>query len=235
MEVERVQQLDRGVRGVHGDLGRDVEERFRVVEDDPHARVDKIVRDLLRRDGRARRARRRRCSCRARRPSGNARPRRRSRRRRSRSPLGLESNTAAMLMPCSAKIGELVIAWPRRPAPTSAMLCCPCVRRILRISDEQRVDRVADTALPELAEVREVAPDLRRVDVRVVGDLLRGDALLAHLLRLGEDLEVAREPRRHPDGQTIRDADAGRTLQHHEVIVPKARGRPFGCHKPLRL
>ena len=26
------------------------------------------------------------------------------------------------------------IAWPRRPAPISAMLCWPCVRRILRIS-----------------------------------------------------------------------------------------------------
>ena len=47
---------------------------------------------------------------------------------------GSTSKTAAMLMPCSPKIGELAIAWPRRPAPTSAMLCCPCVRRILRIS-----------------------------------------------------------------------------------------------------
>jgi hypothetical protein len=46
----------------------------------------------------------------------------------------LESNTAAMLMPCSAKIAELAIACPRRPAPTSAMLCCPWVRRIFRIS-----------------------------------------------------------------------------------------------------
>ena len=45
------------------------------------------------------------------------------------------SNTAAMFIPCSAKIGELAIASPRRPAPTSAMLCCPCVRTILRISE----------------------------------------------------------------------------------------------------
>ena len=73
---------------------------------------------------------------------------------------------------------------------------------------EQRVDRVADTALAELAEVREIAPDLRRVDVRVVGDLLRGDALLAHLLRLREHLEVAGEPSRHADCEAIRDADA---------------------------
>ena len=44
------------------------------------------------------------------------------------------SKTAAIVIPCSAKIGELAIAWPRRPAPTRAMLCWPCVRRILRIS-----------------------------------------------------------------------------------------------------
>ena len=44
------------------------------------------------------------------------------------------SKTAATWIPCSAKIGELAIACPRCPAPTSAMLCCPCVRRILRIS-----------------------------------------------------------------------------------------------------
>jgi hypothetical protein len=47
---------------------------------------------------------------------------------------GSVSKTAAMLIPCSPKIGELAIAWPSLPAPTSAMLCCPCVRRILRIS-----------------------------------------------------------------------------------------------------
>ena len=41
---------------------------------------------------------------------------------------------------------------------------------------EQRVDVVADAALAELAERRQVAADLRRVDVRVLGDLLRGDA-----------------------------------------------------------
>ncbi len=47
---------------------------------------------------------------------------------------GSLSKTAAMWIPCSAKIGELAIAWPSRPAPTSAMLCWPCVRRIFRIS-----------------------------------------------------------------------------------------------------
>ena len=75
---------------------------------------------------------------------------------------------------------------------------------------EQAVDRVADAALAELAEVREVAADLRRVDVRVVRDLLRGDAVLAHLLRLGQDLEVAREPR----GDADTDAVLERTRSH---------------------
>ena len=69
---------------------------------------------------------------------------------------------------------------------------------------EQRVDVVADAALAELAEAREVAADLRRVDVRVVGDLLRRDPVLAHLLRLGQDLEIAREPRRDTNGQPLR-------------------------------
>src|SRR5215207_7197429 len=58
---------------------------------------------------------------------------------------------------------------------------------------DQRVDVVADAPLAELAEAREVATDLRRVDVRVVRQLLRGDRLLAHLLRLREHLQIARE------------------------------------------
>ena len=54
-------------------------------------------------------------------------------------------------------------------APTSAMLCWPDVRRILRISASSD-DVVADAALPELSERREIPPDLRRVDVRVLRD-----------------------------------------------------------------
>ena len=91
---------------------------------------------------------------------------------------------------------ELAIAWPRLPAPKRAMLCWPEVRRILRISDDQRVDVVADAALAELAEAGEVAADLGRVDVGVLGELLRGDRLPAHLARLGQHLQVAREARR---------------------------------------
>jgi len=69
---------------------------------------------------------------------------------------------------------------------------------------EQRVDGVADPTLPELPERGEITPDLSRVDVRVVGDLLRGDALLSHFLRLRQHLEVARQTRRHSDRQPIR-------------------------------
>jgi len=63
---------------------------------------------------------------------------------------------------------------------------------------DQRVDVVADAPLAELAEPREVAANLGRVDVRVVGQLLRGNRVLAHLARLGQHLEVARESRRYP-------------------------------------
>ena len=68
---------------------------------------------------------------------------------------------------------------------------------------EQRVDVVAHSALAELAERGEIAPDLRRVDVRVVRDLLGRDPGLAHLLRLRQNLQVAAEPSRDADGQTI--------------------------------
>src|SRR4051812_16628177 len=68
---------------------------------------------------------------------------------------------------------------------------------------EERVDVVADAPLAELAERGEVAPDLRRVDVRVVGDLLGGDSLLAHLLGLREHLEIAGEARGHTDGEPL--------------------------------
>jgi hypothetical protein len=68
---------------------------------------------------------------------------------------------------------------------------------------EERVDVVADAALAELAEGREVAAYLRRVDVRVVRDLLGGDSVLAHLLRLGQDLEVAAQPSGDADAQPV--------------------------------
>src|SRR5262249_57028804 len=55
---------------------------------------------------------------------------------------------------------------------------------------EQELDRVTHPALAELAEVGQVAADLRRVDVRVLGDLLRRDPRLAHLPCLRQHLEV---------------------------------------------
>ncbi len=68
---------------------------------------------------------------------------------------------------------------------------------------DQRVDVVADAALAELAEPREVAADLRRVDVRVLGDVLRRDRRAAHLLRLRQDLQVPREARCDADSEPI--------------------------------
>ena len=69
---------------------------------------------------------------------------------------------------------------------------------------EQAVDAVTDATLAELAEAGEIATDLRRVDVGVVGDLLRGDSFLPHLLRLGQHLQVPTQPRRDSNGQAIR-------------------------------
>ena len=57
---------------------------------------------------------------------------------------------------------------------------------------EEGVDRVADAAFSELPEIGQITANLGRVDVRVVGDLLRGDAVLPHLLRLRQHLQVAR-------------------------------------------
>jgi hypothetical protein len=68
---------------------------------------------------------------------------------------------------------------------------------------DQEVDVVADAALAELAEARQVAPDLRRVHVRELADLLRGDRVLAHLACLREHLEVARETGGDADGEAL--------------------------------
>src|SRR4051812_49498328 len=57
---------------------------------------------------------------------------------------------------------------------------------------EERIDVVADPALAEFPERRKVAPDLSRVDVRVVGYLLRGDALLPLFFALGRTLGEGR-------------------------------------------
>jgi hypothetical protein len=68
---------------------------------------------------------------------------------------------------------------------------------------DERVDVVADAPLAELAEPGEIAADLRRVDVCVVRQLLGGDRLLAHLLGLREDLEIARQARRDAEREAL--------------------------------
>ncbi len=95
----------------------------------------------------------------------------------------------------------------------------------------ERVDVVADAALAELAEAGQVTPDLGRVDVRVVGELLRGDRVLAHLLRLCEHLQVAREAGGHPEREPLpggggrRQVEAGfdRVVVAHEPTVSSSR------------
>jgi hypothetical protein len=88
------------------------------------------------------------------------------------------------------------------------MLCWPLGAQDLADLRDERVDVVAHPALAELPEAGQVAADLRRVDVRVLRQLLRGDRLLAHLAGLGQDLQVAREPggdaEREPVGEDLR-------------------------------
>src|SRR4029079_18752534 len=79
---------------------------------------------------------------------------------------------------------------------------------------DERVDVVADAALAELAEARQVAPDLGGVDVRVVAELLRGDRLLAHLLGLREDLQVARQARGDAEREALAPASRVRERRH---------------------
>ena len=54
---------------------------------------------------------------------------------RSPTSAGSTSKMATIRKPWSAKMSELAIALPRLPAPKSAMLCWPAVRRILRICE----------------------------------------------------------------------------------------------------
>ena len=77
---------------------------------------------------------------------------------------------------------------------------------------DQRLDPVADAALAELAEAGEVAADLGRVDVGVLGELLRGDRLAAHLAGLDQHLQVAREPRRDAQREAVAIGGQGAVL-----------------------
>src|SRR5579862_7410551 len=133
MEVQRVEHLDRRVRRMDGHVGGRLEQRLGVVEDDLQARGDEVVGRLLRPLGRHREDADDDVLLAHELPKplvGST----------VTWPIGCPtfagsvSTTAAMLIPCSAKIDDDAIAWPSRPAPTSATLCWPCVRRILRIT-----------------------------------------------------------------------------------------------------
>src|SRR5262249_19518946 len=135
-------------------------------------------------------------------------------------------------------LGEDLRAGDRLPEPPGADerdVVLPLGTEDLADLAEQPVDRVADAPLAELAEIRQVAPDLRRVDVRVVGDLLRGDPVLAHLLRLRQDLQIAREARGDADTHAIleRTHPVDRTLQHNELLCPNAWTNDSVRHKVI--
>ena len=68
---------------------------------------------------------------------------------------------------------------------------------------EQRFGAVAHSTLAELAERRQIAPNLGRVDVRVLRDLLRGDSVLPHLPRLTEHLQVPAQASGDTNGQAF--------------------------------
>ena len=224
VEVERVEQVDGRARGVDRHLGRDLQQRLGVVEDDLHARRRPAGRRAPGRRRSGPRGRRRRCPpprrpARARRGGGRARP-----------PtfvadlgrVGVEDRDDA-----EAVVGEDVRGGDRLAEVAGAEqrdVVLPGGAQDLADLRDQRVDVVAHAALAELAEAREVAADLGGVDVRVVGELLGGDRLLAHLAGLGQDLQVAREPRGHAE----REALAGPSVRRPVV----RRRRLAEAHRP---
>src|SRR5687768_5589522 len=189
MEVERVEQVDGGVRRVHRHVRRDVEQRLRVVEDDLRAGRDERIRGVLRRVG------------------GNcddahddvalARDLRNVFDRADREVADALADLVWVVVEdrrdMDAVLGEDRRARDRASqAPGSYQCDVVLPLRAEDLTDllEERVRAIPDTTLTELPERREVAPDLRGVDVRVLRDLLRRDPLLAHLARLGQHLQV---------------------------------------------
>src|SRR5664279_487232 len=202
VEVERVEKIDRWTRGVHGDLGRNLEQGVGIVEDDLHSGVCQVVSKLL---GRGRR------------DSQNG----------DDDVLllddvaqlgvvahGERADLAAHDLAIGVEDGhdaEAVVSEDVRGGDRGAEMAgaeegdvvLPGRPEDLAGLGDQGLDVVAHPPLAELAKAREVAADLRRVDVRVVGQLLGGDRLLADLAGLGEDLEVARESRGHPERELL--------------------------------
>src|SRR3954447_10495443 len=194
VEVERVEQVDRGARGVDRHLGRDLQQRVGVVEDDLHAGVAEPVGQRLGRDGRY-------CED------------------ADDDVLLLDhltqvvDRTHALRADLLADLAGVVVEDRDDPeavvgedvargdglaevpgAEQRDVVLAGGPQDLADLGDE-RVDVVADPPLAELAEAREIAADLGGVDVRPVRQLLGGDGLLALLLGLGQDLEVAREAR----------------------------------------
>ena len=153
VEVQGVEELDRRVRRVHLDIPGDVQQALAVVEDDLHAGIDEVVGDVLRGGGRH-------CE------NADDDVLVVDGVLHLRVPLHLDvagavadhsgsrSKTAAMLMPCSAKIGEL---GDRLAEPAGADECdvvLPLRPQDLADLAEQAVDGVAHPALAELPECR---------------------------------------------------------------------------------
>ncbi len=205
VEIQGVEELDGRVRGVHGHIARDVEKRFGVVEDDLDAGVDQVVRGLLGvLGGHGEHA-----------DDDVVLPDRLAQLAvgLNREPPDATDRVAGLVGIRVENDGDVdpVLGEDRRAGDRLAEPARADERDVvlpLRAQDladlaEQRVDVVADAALAELAEGREVAADLGGVDVRVVRDLLRGNPVLAHLLGLRQNLQVAGETRSNTHRQPI--------------------------------
>jgi hypothetical protein len=55
---------------------------------------------------------------------------------------------------------------------------------------DQHGDIVSDTALAELPEVRQISPDLSRVDIRESRQANRGNGMTAFVSQVEQDVEV---------------------------------------------
>src|SRR3954468_6750609 len=202
VEVERVQEVDGRARRVDRDLRRYLQERLGVVEDDLHARVDQLVGERLGGGGR----------------DGEHADRDVLLLDDRLQVVGVPDGRVADLLPQLGRVrvedrddAETVVGEDVAGGDRLAEVACAEQRDVVLAGGPQdladladeAVDVVADAALAELPEPGEVAPDLRRVDVGVLGELLRRDRLLAHLAGLGQDLEIAGEAGGHAERQAV--------------------------------
>jgi hypothetical protein len=85
---------------------------------------------------------------------------------------GSFSKMAAIVMLCSAKDRRACDRAPEPARPDERDVVLALCAEDLPDLVQQRVRAVADSTLAEAPECRQVAPDLGRVDVRVLRDLL---------------------------------------------------------------